>query len=136
MVPMVFFARRMFLCLTLIFLQSFFWSQIVIQLLLVQFVIFFLQYFKPLSSGFSKNIETFNEVVNLIFLYLLMCFTDFLLDVEVAHGLGFVFIFTFSLVILVHVIILLFSSFKQLKMHIKKCCRKLRKGNSQIHQKP
>ena len=71
-----------------------------------------MQYFKPLSSGFSKNIETFNEVVNLIFLYLLMCFTDFLLDVEVAHGLGFVFIFTFSLVILVHVIILLFSSFK------------------------
>ena len=44
-----------------------------------------LQAAKPLNSDFANNMATFNEVFTLIFLYMLLCFTDWVTDPELSH---------------------------------------------------
>ena len=39
-------------------------------------MIIFIQWYEPLESNFDKNIETFNEVISLFTIYLMMAMSD------------------------------------------------------------
>jgi hypothetical protein len=65
--------------------------------------------------------ETFNEVVLLLIMYTMMCFTDFVPDLETQYGIGYV---ACSLVVahlLVNLGIMLTASFRLLTLRFKKC---------------
>ena len=87
-VPMTYFLRRLGLGLVCIFWIEFFWGQVAIQLMTSVFVIILLHWAKPMGSRFDTYIETFNEIITLITLYCLMCFSDFILDEQRRSELG------------------------------------------------
>jgi len=79
-VPMTYFLRRLGLAFVCVFWIEFFWGQVAIQLMTSVFVIILLHWAHPMESTFDTNIETFNEIITLITLYLVMCFSDFVCD--------------------------------------------------------
>ena len=87
-VPMTYFLRRLGLSLVCVFWNEFFWGQVALQLMTSVFVIILLHWAKPMGSTFDTYIETFNEIITLITLYLLMCFSDFVPDEERRSELG------------------------------------------------
>ena len=103
---MTYFLRRLGLGLVCIFWIEFFWGQIAIQLMTSVFVIILLHWAKPMGSRFDTYIETFNEIITLITLYCLMCFSDFILDEQRRSELGHVFIATICLFAVVHIYLL------------------------------
>ena len=79
-IPISHFVRRLILALTVVYWFEFFWGQIACQFGAGTCMIIFLQWVRPLESNFATNLETFNEVVNLFTLYLLLCFSDFVAE--------------------------------------------------------
>ena len=50
-----------------------------------------INYLRPFSGGTPANrLETFNEVLLLLIMYTMMCFTDFVPDLETQYGIGYV----------------------------------------------
>ena len=92
LIPLTYFLRRAMLCFCLVFWLEFFWGQVAIQLMISVCMMIFLQWARPLDSAFANNIETFNEVVTLLVIYLLMCFSDFVISPETRNDCGKVFI--------------------------------------------
>ena len=103
---MTYFLRRVGLGLVCVFWVEFFWGQVAIQLMTSVFVIILLHWAHPMGSTFDTNIETFNEIITLITLYLMMCFSDFVSDEERRSELGKVFIFAICIFAAVHFCIL------------------------------
>ena len=85
---MTFFLRRLGLSLVCIFWIEFFWGQVAIQLMTSVFVIILLHWARPMESSFVTNLETFNEIITLVTLYLMMCFSDFVSDEKRRSELG------------------------------------------------
>ena len=75
--PLIYFIRRLTMILTSIFWPKFFFGQIVFQYVVSLSLIIFIQLTKPLDSKFANWMETFNEGMTLIFLYILMSLTEF-----------------------------------------------------------
>ena len=61
-------------------------------MMITTLMIIFLQWFGPLENRMSITLETFNEIINLMLLYLLMCFSEFVGNPNVKRALGFFFI--------------------------------------------
>lgn len=70
------------------------------------FMIIFLQWTRPFESNFATNMETFNEVVTLLTLYLMMCFTDFVPDPAIRSECGKIFIGIICAYAVVHIFFL------------------------------
>ena len=68
--------------------------------------------------------ETFNELVTMGTIYLLMLFTDFVPRPEERHLSGFFLIGLVSVYALVHVGLLSIDTFKKVRHQIKRCIRK------------
>ena len=50
-----------------------------------------INYLRPFSGGTPANrLETFNEVLLLLIMYTMMCFTDFVADLETQYSIGYV----------------------------------------------
>ena len=48
-------------------------------------------YLRPFNGGMPANrLETFNEVLLLLIMYTMMCFTDFVPDLETQYSIGYV----------------------------------------------
>ena len=77
-------------------------------------MIIFLQWTKPLESEFATNMETFNEFVSLMILYLLMCFSDFVGDPMIRNDCGKAFVAVFIFYVAVHMSILFYDMFGKL----------------------
>ena len=79
-IPMIYCTRRLVLAVSLVYLQEYFWIQIVIQLLLVHVSLFVIQWYQPLNSRSSTRLETLNEMVTFMVLTFFLCFSDFIGD--------------------------------------------------------
>ena len=86
--PMLFFVRRLTMCYSLVFMRGFVWGQIALQAFVTLTMIIYLMWFRPYKSQFSNRIETFNEVMALLILYSIICFTDFVPEVEMKGHIG------------------------------------------------
>ena len=64
---------------------------------------------KPFDSPEANKIETFNMAVQIMLLYIMMCFSDFTDGPEIRHELGMVFVALVCAFIIFHVLILLFA---------------------------
>ena len=76
-------------------------------------MIIFLQWHRPLESNFITNIETFNEVITLNTLYLMMCFSDFIPDPVIRAQCGKAYIALIIFYALVHFYFLFSDAFKK-----------------------
>ena len=126
MVPLSFFLRRLIFCLCLVFWIEFFWGQVALQLMSSVFVIIVLQWHRPLLSSFATNMETFNEVITLFTLYLLMCFSDFVPDPATRAECGKVYIALIIIYASVHFIFLFSDVIEKVKNSVRKLYYKMR----------
>ncbi len=70
-------------------------------------------YLRPFSGGTTANrLETFNEVLLLLIMYIMMCFTDFVPDLQTQYGIGYVACILVVGHLLVNLGIMLTTSFK------------------------
>ena len=104
---MMFCARRMTLAMTLIYMQEFFWAQVALQILFAQVTLFIVQWYRPLSTPYMTRIETVNEMVTIVLLTMLLCFSDFVEDPLLRRNLGFVYIAIVSIFGFAHLVMLL-----------------------------
>ena len=65
-------------------------------------MLIFLGWVRPFDSNFANNMELFNECITLVTLYILMCFSDFVIDPEARSTCGYWFIGTVCLYAAVH----------------------------------
>ena len=106
-IPTSFFVRRLALAFTLIFWIEFFWGQIACQFGFSVALIIFIQWKKPLESKFENNMETFSEIITIFVLYMMLCFTDYILDPMMRSYCGKFFIGVICSYAMVHIILLL-----------------------------
>lgn len=83
--------------------------------------IFSFHFFKHLETRQSLVIETFNEAIVLILVYIVMCFCgDFIDDPDMRNNLGYFYIGVIIFCISIHLLLLLISYFKVIKQALKK----------------
>ena len=121
-IPCTYFARRITFALTVVFWFDFFWGQIGVQFLVTTFMIIFLQWTRPLESKFATTFETFNEVANLMSLYPLLCFSDFISEPEIRSTCGWAFIVIICAYAMVHLGFLITDVIQKLKGYLKRNC--------------
>ena len=117
----LFFARRMSTCLTIVFWQEFFWGQVALECLASQTLIILIQWARPLDSKWANNFETFNEVMTLFVLYILMCFSDYVPDPQTRNLVGFSFIALLGVFVGVHLVPIFGDTFSKLHRRCKRC---------------
>ena len=103
------------MCACLIFWMEFFWGQVAVQLLTSIGLIILVGWYRPLVSSFANNMELFNEIITLCTLYLMMCFSDFVVDPETRSLCGFSFIAVICLYAATHIFFLLTSVYRQMR---------------------
>ena len=84
----VFCARRFVLAFTTIFISDFLWLQLFIYLYSTLIVTTFYIHVKPMNGRFYNNIEIMNETATLFSVYFLLCFSDWILDIEFRNEIG------------------------------------------------
>jgi len=77
-----FLGRRMAFIASVIFLDSFLWAQLAIQIMISVFMIIFLLTFWPLETFFAVRMAVMDECTVLFLSYAMMCFTDFVPEPE------------------------------------------------------
>ena len=126
-IALVFFVRRALLCFVLVVSHDFLWGQIAQALMITTMMIIFLQWFGPLQNSKSVTLETFNEIINLMILYLLMCFSEFIGNPNMKRILGFLFIATVCSFASFYIFILVRSSVRELRKRARKAYEKWQK---------
>ncbi len=105
-----------------------------------QALITYMWWFRPMDSNFALYIETFNEVITVFTLYLMMSFTDAEPDVGVRNSIyGGFFIAVIGVYVCVHLTILFSDVCKKIKDAcsnlFKKLCRKKPEEKKRIEKK-
>ena len=106
----IFFLRRMVLSLTLAMWQNFFWGQIVFQYIFSVGLVILIKYSSPLESRFANNMAVFNECTIVLILYMLMYFTDFVIDPNWRHSFGSMYIAILFIFTCVHFAFIIYES--------------------------
>ena len=125
LIPISFFVRRIAFCFTAVFWLEFLWGQVAIQIMTSCLMVIYLQWSRPLDSRFANNMETFNEVISMFTLYLLMCFSDFISDPMIRSLCGKAFIAVICFYAAVHIFFLFHGVYQQIRTLCKKCYMKL-----------
>jgi len=67
----------------------------------------YLIYFYPMEDIFTNRMEVFSELTNLVLMYHVLLFTDFVGDIPVRYEIGYSFIFFMALFISVHLFLMM-----------------------------
>ena len=94
-------------------------GQIIAQLIIISFSVY--------ESKFKTKMEYFNEIILMLTMYTIMCYTPFIFDVPTKHKIGYV---TIAVVVL-HLFVNFFFIFRESYKSMFLKCRyyKLRKAN-------
>lgn len=119
--PVIFFARRLMLSFTVVYLQDTLIWQIVSITVQVIVVIIYIGNVSPFKIKIANKIEIFNEVCIMLTMYNFLCFSDFVPDIHVKIGIGFFCISFVALQILVNLFLLAYetirNSYLRWKLH-------------------
>ena len=131
--PMLYFARSVILSLSLVYFQDKFWLQLLISMSATMTVAMFLQRCKPFDNWFENHLQTFNQIITVCILYLMMCFTDFVSEPEMRYNLGYAQMGLLGILVLLTGISVLVSECKTCKLHavrqFNRRCRRRRPNN-------
>ena len=104
-----------------------------------------LQWDPALISRHAVRIETFNEFIVIILLYHLLCFSDYIEDPVTRDYLGWAYICSMGVLVLVHLFFLIVDMLKKLKIRLirsylvcryRYCCRKAEKIKVKLAPQP
>jgi len=84
-------------------------------------------YFYPMESPLLNKMEIFGELINLVLMYHLLLFTDFIQDVNLRYNVGYSFIFFSLFFITVHLCLMLKGTIIKGKGCLKEKCNKKKK---------
>ena len=129
--PVITLLRRVGFAFTVILAPHFTWLQLAVTFTFVQIMWNYLIYFYPMESLFANRIEIFGELINLVLMYHMLLFTDFVQDVNVRYWIGYLFIGFMLVFISVHLYFMLVETVQNAKRSLKnKCCKKKEKYSS------
>lgn len=112
--------RRLAFVYSVIFWVDFLWAQIALQIMVSVYAVIYLFYFWPLETPFANLMEVFNECTIVMLSYCLMCFTQWVPEVETRHRIGWVFVGVALTNILVHLTFLTYGSGHHICLFCKK----------------
>ena len=93
LIPLItFFGRRMLFAVILISMRASLWFQLLIQMLISLAISIYFVHFKPCETSSQTKLWAFNEIIILVIVVLLMCFSDAVQDAKTRHQLGYGFI--------------------------------------------
>ena len=99
--------RRIGFVISVIFWPYFTWMQLAVTFTFIQIMWNYLIYFYPMEDTFTNRMEIFSEITNLVLMYHVLLFTDFVSDVEIRYGIGFSFIGCMGVFISVHLFLMI-----------------------------
>ena len=109
--PVLMLLRRVGFVVSVIFYPHFTWLQLSITFTFIQIMWNYLIYFYPMEDYFTNTMEIFGEITNLVLMYHVLLFTDFVSDVEMRYAIGFCFIIVMGLFISVHMYLMIRDTF-------------------------
>ena len=74
----------------------------------------------PFDSAFSTKMEMFNEVTNIILVYHMMTFTDWVADPETRYAMGFSACLCVCMNMTIHFYFLMLSTLQRLRLSVRK----------------
>ena len=86
---MFFYLKRLLIALSVVVVKWILVGQLYVFVLTSIFEIMIICLIKPMNTTHLNDIEVFNEVMTLIILYHIFCFTDFVTDPEMRFNLGY-----------------------------------------------
>jgi len=116
MQPAWFLARRLLLAVMVVFLNTTVIWQIALMNLTVIVQVILLGRVAPFKRRFSNHFETFSECIVMMVMYHLICFTDFMTDLDVRFKLGYTVSAVVCLHLLVSIGLMAKATFKDLRM--------------------
>lgn len=113
--PFVFFARRIILAVTILFIDSFVF-QFTLLIAVSLGYLSFLYGTRPLETKYDNMVEAFNEECMLLLLYAMMMMTQFVPEASLRYALGFGYIAIILINLGVHLVIMIVQDVKALKL--------------------
>ena len=110
--------RRLVFALSAIQLNDYVFLQILLQFVSSLGLIFFINWYQPFLHRKMSRLETFNEWTEIMLLYHLMMFTQWISDPIQRHKTGWSFIALICAYMLLHLSLMMYASVKDM---IKKC---------------
>ena len=105
--PVLMLVRRIGFVYTVVFQPWFTWLQLAVTFLFIQVAWNYLVYFYPMEDVLSNRLEIFAELTNLMLMYHVMLFTDFVLEPELRYKIGWSFIFCTGIFISTHMFLMI-----------------------------
>lgn len=116
--PLYFLIRRFIMATMVVFLREYLFAQILIKALSIIFACYLISYVEAFALPERRRFEYFNEVVIMFVLYNMICFSNFVPDVEARYTIGFFCIFIVSLHLGINLFLIVYHNFKKLKFDI------------------
>lgn len=113
--PLMMLCRRIVFVVTVIAMNNFVWLQLALQFACTIASMIYLLQLWPHESPTATRTEVFNEVINLILMYHLLCFTDFVPGPEVRYSIGYTYILFVVISMTIHISMLFFNAFLGIK---------------------
>ena len=88
--PVFFLIRRLVMAATIVHLKHFLAAQIYLIFFQSALSVIILSYIRAYQKGSRHRMEIFNEIILVLTLYTIMCFSDWLSDVELKMKIGYV----------------------------------------------
>ena len=82
--------RRLLFAIVVIFDDTFTWLHLAFYGATTIATLIYIGYMRPFETEYENKVEMFNELMNLMVLYLLICFTDFVPDLSMRFLIGYV----------------------------------------------
>jgi hypothetical protein len=95
-------------------------------MLTVQVQLIIICYCNPYESAFQRRMELFNEAMVTLIMYSIICFTDFIPDINIRYQLGYVSIILICIHFTVNVVVLLKTNFRQLILVLKRYLKRMK----------
>ena len=118
---MIFLYRRLIFTTSVILLRKNVLAILLIQFCMIQFQLSVLHIVRPLETKGALWKQTFDECTYLLLIYILMCFTEFVSDLEMRNKLGIAYISIMFTNIAFHFTFMIISLILTLKLKIKRC---------------
>ena len=120
LIPLIHFARRMLLAISLVLANDRILTQIILQMAISTVSIIVQSWYKPFDSQKSNRLELFTESVILGTLSCLMLFTDGETNPETRYKYGYIFIALMILYTAVHMSVLLHAVIVSVKRRVRR----------------
>ena len=131
--PVMFLTRRICFVLIVLWLFNFVILQLALHIIMTIISYAYLAHFKPFEDRIVQKLEVFNEVMFLIMINVLFCFTDIIRNNEDKEILGYAFIFLLTINIVAHLFFLVKATIEDMKRGYREKSYRLASRNVRTH---